>query len=250
MVFLWDVSQTVAKTAAPDFAQSLEISIDPDNLGFVLFLSILFFVAAHEFTHHDHGHFRDDPLAFMWRGMLSSSSGNESLEIQATEIDADSHAVFLVLQNLLKGAARPLALPLLSLETLPEHVQDNALFSCFALAVVSYFLATTPVVVNVLNAYTLEHPPQAKRIDNLMKEAQRWSSTACPELAVWINPKQFDVLISIAVRAVFKEHDLQGWEAQKEFLTSDEGQAYLRQLATARDALLTALARRASSVTS
>jgi hypothetical protein len=83
-----------------------------------------------------------------------------------------------------------------------------------------------------------------------MKEAQRWSSTACPELAVWINPKQFDVLISIAVRAVFKEHDLQGWEAQKEFLTSDEGQAYLRQLATARDALLTALARRASSVTS
>ena len=251
MEHLWDLSESVAMTAASDFAQSLDISIDPEMLSFALFLSILFFVTNHEFTHHYHGHFLEDPLAFMgWREMSSSTVENGNLEIQAMELDSDSYAVFLVLQNLVKGAARPLALSLLNLETLSERVQNNVLFSCCALAVVSYFFASAPVAVDSVNVYTLVHPQQAKRTDNFAKEAGRWSAKACPELAHWINVEQFSVLINVAAGAVLKKDDQKGWSAQNDFLLSGEGEEYLKRLDTSRNTLMAAVARRKSSVAS
>lgn len=241
MVHLWNRSQKVAQTAAPEFAQSLNIPIDPNNFAYVIFLSMLFFVAAHEFTHHVHGHL-DDLRALISREMFSSNQRG-SIEIQAQEIDADSYAVFQVLQNLIKGVARPLALPLLNLESLPEHIQDNVLFSCFALSVTGYFLDRTPMPIDPIGVYTLEHPPQAIRIENLADEAKRWASKSCPSLADWISADQFNVLVGVAVAALSRMDDYGGWVAQEKFFKSEHGQAYRNGLAKARANQLAVLAK-------
>ena len=212
----------------------------------MLFRSVLFFIAAHEFTHHVHGHLFDKPLEFILNEMTSSNR-NGSLGTQAMELDADGQAVFLVLQNLLAGPARPLALDLLGLEASSRDVQNNVLFSCFILSVAAYFLVTRPAVTEGSSIDKLTHPPQTVRIDNVVKESLRWCSKDNPELAAWITVERFNVMMGVAVTAIWGEAGNDILAAQLDFLKSADGESYLYRLAVARNAQMAVLAKRAAS---
>ena len=111
-----------------------------EALGTVLLKIFLFFVVSHEYTHIVHGH----PLSVA----TDSQPINEvlmdgrvgSLEEQTLEADADSYAIYHILENWIRGAERSPTITLLEMNSAPVDDQDELLFACIVVAISTYFV--------------------------------------------------------------------------------------------------------------
>jgi hypothetical protein len=187
------------------------------------------FIVAHEFTHHVHGHLSLEGTESVFFNEIVNSE-NGKLEEQTFEVAADAYAVFQVLANLIDGGWRSQAVKLLKLDTESASVQDQALFSCFVVAVGAYLFSRFPDVVDNANIYKLEHPPQAARMDYIMRQAVKWSKASHPSLTAQITPDRFQKLMNAVATATAEMNGGNGWAAQTAFLQSDSGSAYLKKL--------------------
>jgi hypothetical protein len=229
MYKLWTLCASLDPVAAKFLRPALKDSISPGGLGTVLFRVLLFFVVAHEYTHHVHGHVSRMDSRDVIFNEISSSHHPGDLEGQALEIDADGYAAFLVINNLLHGGERELAIPILGIEQETAEVQDNILFSCFVMAVGAYFYHSTPITAAVSTVYGLTHPPQAARMNWVMLEARRWCSYYQPGLGEWMTNEHFNFLMSIVAEATWGAAGSRNWADQTEFFRSRDGAEYLQR---------------------
>jgi hypothetical protein len=208
-----------------------------DGLRVILFRMLLFFVVTHEYTHHVHGHFFSTALDSSPISEVLSDSECGSLEGQIREAAADAYAAFHIMANWLDGVERTPAIDLLKLQASTVTMQDEALFSCFVVAVGGYMLLRPPPTLSGDSVYKLQHPPQAARMDSLMQAAVGWCSQYRPVLQAWMTNARFLMLMNTVAEVIWASHGEwnRQWAEQMDFLRSLEGAAYLHALRTGLD---------------
>ena len=195
----------------------------------------LFFVVAHEYTHHIHGHIPRSASRRLELDEYGPEAGI-GMERQTWEVDADGFAVYLGLNNLIAGEDRPKAIAALGIGAGPVELQDRVLLATFVTALGAHFLSRSPRVVDASTAYTLTHPPPAARMQFVMEHARLWSDQNRPDLWAWMTPSEFQTLMRAAANALWGSDGDTGWSAQVAFLTSDVGRKYVGTLVRALDA--------------
>lgn len=227
--FLWDACVRLSRSERIIELLGLRpIPKQAEALHSVLFRIQLFFVVAHEFTHHVHGHVT--PTTTFLREIQSARQASD-LGHQSREIDADGYAAYYVLAHLIDGdEGRSHALRLLERERDPQDIQDEILFSAFVAAVGAFFFARPPLTLSDLDVCELTHPPQAARMNFLMHKAIAWCKQNRPALETYMTKERFQILMSAAAEATWGMNGGTDWTAQNEFLRSQEGREYQSRL--------------------
>ena len=240
---LWRVCDSLSRVAAQALQPALSKPIAPDAIREVFFRVVLFFVVAHEYTHHVHGHTsHTDSRDLTFNEVLSGACSGD-LESQSLEIDADGYATFLVLRAIVQGPARTLSLELLALELEPKTTQDSVLLSYFIMAVGAFFLSRPAATPTPSNVYTMEHPLQVVRMNCVVRETHRWCDQDNKPLSEWLTIERLNFLMGIVSEAVLGSDTTNGWIAQSEFLSSKPGEEYLKKLDQCRIAHIQSLQR-------
>ena len=226
---LWDACIRLSRSDR--IAELLKVSQTPEQieaLHSLLFRIQLFFVVAHEYTHHVHGHVSRDTTFF---GEIEGGRPAGSLEDQAREIDADGYAAYHVLSHLIDGAeGRNHALRLLGRDQEASSIQDEILLSAFVVAVGAFFFARSPSTLEDVDVCNLTHPPQAARMNYLMHTVIAWCKHYRPLLEAYMTRERFQILMSAAAQAVWGMNGGRDWISQNEFLRSERGSEYQTKL--------------------
>jgi hypothetical protein len=223
-----------------DLLDALGLAPTPETseaLGEILLKILLYFVVSHEYTHIVHGH----PLS----EITDSEPINEveiddragSLEDQTLEADADSYAIYHIMENWIRGAARSSTISPLGMDAASINDQDALLFACIAVAIGAYFVLYPVPELNAKNVYALKHPPHPVRLDSLMQTAIAWCRQNHPGLEDSMKRERFDSLLSLVAGVVWEydEHRTQNWRSQIAFLQTPEGVAYMAELRRRKD---------------
>jgi len=109
--------------------------------------------------------------------------------------------------------------------------QDRTLLACFVLSVGTFLFVRPTKVLTPENIHTLSHPPQAARMDFIMRAAVNWCRRNRPDLAGWIRPEVFDRIFTTLAFVTPGADGGQGWAAQTAFLQAEIGDAYMKILA-------------------
>ena len=195
-----------------------------------LFATQLSFVVSHEYSHHIRGHlFVPDSETELWNE-IPGVSAIGSLNDQAREVDADGLAVYLVLTHLIAGERRARSLKSLDYTRIEDEVADKLLLSLFILSVSSFLLASSPAIFDNVTLYSLTHPPQAARMNELMKNVHSWCEQNRPVLETWLTLERFQLLTDTVREATLEISGGQKWSDQTTFFISDTGAEYFRRL--------------------
>ena len=205
-------------------------------LRMVLFFVELNFLVCHEFTHHVHQHL---PAPFgkglvIWKEFDGAMPGSTRLEEQAQEADADSYAVYVVLNNLMAEGGRPFAAGLFPANARSDEELDQALLTIFIVAIGAVFFAFTREAFSDTRVYTRRHPPEALRMNYVMRSATAWCDPNRPLLEKWISLGLYQEFMGTVATALFGPIGRTNWFEQTWFLLSDLGQEYVNQLETVR----------------
>jgi hypothetical protein len=224
---LWDLSSRLSRLKL--IPQPSGVALSPgdwcEGLRVVFFRVALRFVALHEWAHHVHGHVGDESESAVFSEILDDDE-RAGLQRQVLEVDADCYAAFQILATLFEDAGGQL----LRLSDEPTKVQDEVMFSCFVVGIVSVMFAlSSSTAINRPMIYHYPHPPQAARMHCIMYQAGRWREKNRPGCDAWMPVAQFQVLLHGVGTAAF-ETDPSGWNEQSTFLLSEDGVAYMRTL--------------------
>ena len=206
-------------------------------LGSVLLEILLFFVVSHEYTHIVHGH----PLSEVTESGLihefSIGGRTGDFDDQILEADADSYAIYHVMQNWISGSKRPSSIALLHMDSASLDDQDGMLFACIVAAIGSYFILHPVPQLNAESVYRLRHPPHPVRLNSLMETAIAWCRQNRAHLEDRMKPEQFDSLLSLVAGLVWDNDELraQNWRTQVAFLKTAEGASYVAELRRRKD---------------
>jgi hypothetical protein len=207
-----------------------------DLLRLMLFFVELNFLVCHEFSHHVHGHL---PAPFgrglvIWKEFGSTMPGGPRLEEQAQEADADSYAVYIVLNNLIAEGGRQLAVPLFAANAKSEGELDEALLTLFIAAVGAVFYAIAPEAFDDTRVYARRHPPETLRMNYVMRSATAWCNPNRPLLEKWISLELYQEFMGMVAAALFGPAGRTNWFEQTGFLRSALGEEYVKQLEEVR----------------
>lgn len=227
---LVDTCARLGKSEAVAEVLGVAMTLEGQNAIFALmFQTQLGFVVSHEYTHHVHGHLpRTSGPPF--DNKVSDTDEARNLQDQAFEIDADGYAVFHVLAHLLAGEGRLQAIELLRCGHKDSGTQDKLMLSAFVMAIGAFLFVWPPAVIDSPTIYRLEHPPQAVRMDFIMRNAIRWSRQNKPALESWLTPDTFQMLMRIAAGATWGMNGGKDWSEQTNFVKSESGSEYLEKL--------------------
>lgn len=239
---IWEICRPMAQSAEIATLLGLQLDTAERQTRFhaVLFRMQLHFVTTHEYTHHVHGHTDDSTLDSRFADEIDSSAENCDIDEQVLEIDADAYGTFHVLSNLFADE-RAFAINALDLDSKPPARQDQTLLACFVLAVGTFLFVRPTKTLTPENIYTLCHPPQAARMDFIMRTAVNWCRQHRPALAEWMSPEAFDKIMSTLAYVTPGADAGQGWAAQTTFLQTKIGDAYLKTLAAKVEQYIQAL---------
>jgi hypothetical protein len=140
-------------------------------------------------------------------------------------------AVYFMLANVVDSAhERAHLLGVLGQARKPLETQDQVLVLLFVAAVGAFFFTRTPQDLSVNDPYTLTHPPQAARMNLVMKAVQAWCVQNRPQLVDWLTPQRFQELMRAVAAAVREMNGDRDWSEQVRFLQTPAGAAYFRRL--------------------
>ena len=226
---LWDTCVRLSRSETAAAALSIPIASEAsESIQALLFGTQLGFVLAHEYTHHVHGHLLERGADPVFPNEILSSHDRGNLNRQTEEVDADGYAAYHVLTDLIDGRRRQQALGLLMLEKEKESVQDEVLFSSFAVG--AFLFVRAPSTVESPRIYTLTHPPQAARMNFIMHFAINWCKQNRPDLEMYMTRERFQVIMRAVAKATWGMNGGADWSAQTAFLHSDDGSAYISEL--------------------
>jgi hypothetical protein len=241
---LWDLCVRLSKS--DKIASLLGVQIlgeGSEALRVVLFRTAVVFIVMHEYAHLLHGHVASLQGELLPLNEIVDDGPVGDVTEQTFEADADAFAAHLGMTNLISGAARPLAVSVLGIDALPEAIQDEVLFSCFAVAVGTFLLLRGIPTLESDTVYKLTHPPPAVRIDGVMQQSILWCRQNRPSLGAWMTPNRFDTLINGVAEIFWEASDgvRNEWVAQMKFLQSTDGLEYLRRLGASLAAYVSSL---------
>jgi hypothetical protein len=193
---------------------------EPWAIQTFLFATQLSFVVAHEFAHHERGHIR--PSSELRLELPPAGSG--SLRRQAQEVDADGLAVYLVLSHLITGARRDSTRKLLVLDFTDAEFEEILLVSV-VMAIATVFSIFPARVFDQHTLYQLPHPPQAVRIDEVMRNIKTWCSQNRPDLGSCITPMWFQRILHASL-----QNGARTWASQVEMLRPPVSASYFTEL--------------------
>ena len=209
-----------------------------------LFSTQLNFIAAHEYTHHVHGHDLQLDSGSEFCNEILGGTGCGRLEDQAKELDADGYATNFVLSHMIQDAERRKnGLTLLGRESVDESTADKLLMTSFVVAVGGFFHFLPMASFDATNVYELSHPPAPARMNNVIHHAQDWCKRHRPTLHGWLIPDRYKALVGPVSDAAVSFRGESNWNIQNAFLRSDAGRQYLTRVYEAYQALLTSLPR-------
>jgi hypothetical protein len=196
----------------------------------------LSFVFAHEYTHIVHGHALEATPETMFAEEIANS-GKGSIELQAYEVDADMHAAFLVLNDLLNGPRRALAVERYGLAVRPfyflqpqSELEDLTLFGAFILALGGFFFLRVPSALDKVSVYNLTHPPPLVRMDFAMQIGTTVAVHNRAHIASKMSPKAARMFMAVTAKALHGSSGKVNWDEQNAFFMSAEGRSYLAKL--------------------
>jgi len=227
---LWGVSTDIGNSSA--VAALLEVPATPERREAILnvtFQTQLVFIVSHEYTHHVHGHLSErDSGASFFNEIHEVGAGR--LNDQAFEMDADSYAVYHVLAHLITGPRRKQALEILGHEHTPPDRQDELLVDSFVISVGAflYWLAAVESTPAAISDRT--HPIQAARMSWIMGSTIGWARQNKPALTGYMTTKRFQLLMVCVSQAIPQAGSDTRWTAQTEFLRSEAGRNYFKEL--------------------
>ena len=109
-------------------------------------------------------------------------------------MDADAYGIYHVLSNLFADE-RAFAVDLLDIAAKSEEEQDK-LLACFVIGVGNFLFVRPTKTLTEGNIYTLCHPPQAARMDFIMRRAVSWCRNNREALATWMTPEVFSQIMA------------------------------------------------------
>jgi len=239
---IWEICLPMSKSAEIATLLGLQLDTTQRQLEFhaVLFRMQLYFVTTHEYTHIVHGHTTGSTADSRFANEIDSSGENCNIDTQVLEVDADKYAAYHVLLNLYADE-RAHVLALLKLDANSPDLQDKALLVCFVLSVGTFLFVRPTKFLTPTNIYALCHPPQAARMDFIMKATVDWCRQNRQALADWMSPEVFDSIMSTLAYVTPGAYAGQGWEAQTAFLQTEIGKTYMKTLATKLNQYIQAL---------
>jgi hypothetical protein len=193
----------------------------------------LSFVFAHEYTHIAHGHTLEATPESMFVDEIENG-GEGNLELQAQEVDADMHAAFLVLNDLLNGPRRSLTVQRFGLKERPFHfrqpqseLEDLTLFGAFVLALGGYFYLRVPSVLDNVSVYNSTHPPPVVRMAFAMQIATTLAIQNRDHIASKMTPasemtpaRSQMMFMGVTAKALHGSRGTINWDEQNAFLRS------------------------------
>ncbi len=212
-----------------------------DGLNVVLFQHLLSFVVTHEFTHHVHGHVLKHQSQSSFFSEIVAGNQNSNIERQAEEADADGYAAYHVLANFVDGGARKNISAVLKLDSAAPDVVDQVLFSCFVIVAGAFLFSRPPVDLTKEDLFGLSHPPQAARLDYLMRHSILWCKENRPSLVDWMTNERFQQIMRAVAEATWGMNGGLNWDAQTAFFRSERGERYFQELSRLIDAQKAAL---------
>jgi hypothetical protein len=212
-----------------------------DGLSAVLFQSLLSFIVTHEFTHHVHGHIIRKPDTSKFFSEFDSADGNGTLQRQADEADADGYAAYHVLANFIDSPLRENIASALELRGKPTEVIDQTAFLSFVVVACAHLSSRKLIDLEREDILNLSHPPQAARLDYLMRHALLWCEANRPLLVGWMTQERFRQVMEVIAEELWGIESRRPWATQTAFLSSDNGKEYLRQISSLIDAQKAAL---------
>jgi len=228
---LWDTCVQLSRSEA--VAMLLGVTLTPekyDPVHVVLFQTQLKFVVSHEYTHHVHGHVFPRGADSIFSNEILGDGESGSMKRQALEADADGYAAYHVLAHLIEGEGRSHAVSLLKLEAEPSSFQDEVLFACFVVGIGAFLFVRPPTALDNASVYALTHPPQAARMDYVMRHAIAWCRQNRPGLIARMTPDRFQMLMNAVAEATWGMNGGRDWAAQTAFLRSQAGSEYFKRL--------------------
>jgi hypothetical protein len=231
----WQPASSVAESA--DVATLLDMRLSDDErasmsdeqrIAVVIFRLELLFIVLHEWTHVVHGHVRKVDNAGFATEVLACNDGN--IEQQARESDADGYAAYHMLENIINGQERAHIVSVLIMGDKTSDVQEKLLLCCFIIAVAAYLFTCEPQTVSSETAYTFEHPPQALRMNLLMKNVKTWCYQNRQALHEWLTLQPFQRQMNLVAAATWGMNGGDDWSEQITFLKSPEGRAYAEKV--------------------
>lgn len=218
------------------------LGLDPTQemsevLGSVLLEMLLFFVVSHEYTHIVHGHPFSEATdsGLIHEFLIGGRTG--SFEDQILEADADSYAIYHVMENWIRGSKRPSSITFLNMNSASADDQDGLLFACIVIAIGAYFILHPVPQLDAESVYGLKHPPRPVRLNSLMETAIAWCRQNRAHLEDRMKPEQFNSLLWLVAGLVWDNDELraQNWRTQVAFLKTPEGASYVAELRRRKD---------------
>jgi hypothetical protein len=201
------------------------------RIAVAVFRVELFFIVLHEWTHVVHGHKRTRDDTVLAHEIVGRSDG--SIDKQAQESDADGYAAYHVLENVMNDPQeRARLVSVLAMHDKPTGVQDKLLLSCFIIAAAAFLFTCEPQRLTVDTAKTFEHPPQALRMNLLMKNVHMWCFQNRNALHEWLTPEPVRALMNMVAAATWGMNGGDDWSEQIRFLQTPEGKVYAEQVET------------------
>jgi hypothetical protein len=208
-----------------------------EELGAVLLKILIFFVVSHEYTHIVHGHPLSEATDSQPINEVLMDGRAGSLDEQTLEADADSYAIYHIMENWIRGVERSPSISLLKMDSASAEDQDELLFACIVVAIGAYFVLRPVPQLDAKNVYSLRHPPHPVRLNSLMETAIVWCKQNRSGLEDRMRPERFNSLLSIVASLVwdFDEFKTQNWKSQVAFLQTRDGASYVAELRRRKD---------------
>jgi hypothetical protein len=111
---------------------------------------------------------------------------------------------------------------------------DEALLTIFIVAVGAVFFAFAPEVFNDKRVYARRHPPEALRMNYVMRSATAWCDPNRLLLEKWISLELYQEFMGTVAAALFGPTGRTHWFEQTRFLLGALGQQYVNQLEEVR----------------
>lgn len=223
-----------------DLLSALGLSLTQEvseELGAVLLKILIFFVVSHEYTHIVHGHPLSEATDSQPINEVTMDGRAGSLDEQILEADADSYAIYHIMENWIRGVERSPSISLLKMNSTLAEDQDELLFACIVVAIGAYFVLRPVPQLDAKKVYTLRHPPHPVRLNSLMETAIGWCKQNRSGLEDRMRPERFNSLLSIVAGLVweFDELKTQNWKSQVAFLQTRDGASYVAELRRRKD---------------
>lgn len=225
---LWQNSNDLSQSKGAATILQNTISKQQQELILIELFSIqISFIVLHEFAHHDLGHSALRNMASDFWNEIIPENENCTLENQAREINADAWATYLVLDHLMRSERRKNALiNLWYKNTKDSDSADVILLSLYMISITAFFLIREEGFCDEITVYKISHPPQAVRINEIMRNVQSWCQQNRPTLEKRLTLKRFQEVTFFVKNALNKS----GWKQQTTFLKTPNGGDYITQL--------------------